>query len=116
MLDDTDAELSSTSSDDNARAKQERFDDVKKMLTDLVAVLQKEQKEEKAKKEMCESELEKKGDEKDKTSDSVDMLKANIESKENEVSTLKDEVTEIRRLIKESKKADELAAKLRQDA
>jgi hypothetical protein len=116
MLDDTDAELSSTSSDDNARTKQQRFDDVKKMLTDLIAVMQKEQKEEKAKKEMCEAELEKKGDEKDKTSDSVDMLKANIESKTNEVSTLAEEVKEIKRLIAESKKADELAAKLRQDA
>lgn len=116
MLDDTDAELSDTSSDDNARTKQQRFDDVKKMLTDLITVMQKEQKEEKAKKEMCESELEKKGDEKDQTSDAVDMLKANIESKTNEVSTLAEEVKEIKRLIAESKKADELAAKLRIDA
>jgi len=116
MLDDTDAELSSTSSDENARTKQERFDNVKKMLTNLIAVMQKEQKEEKAKKEMCEAELEKKGDEKDKTSDAVEMLKANIESKTNEVSTLADEVKEIKRLMAESKKADEMAAKLRKDA
>jgi len=116
MLDDTDAELSAVNADASASVKKERFDDVKKMLQDLIVVLQKEQKEEKAKKDMCESDLEQKGDEKDKTSDSVDMLTANVESKTTEVSTLTDEVTEINRLIAESKKADQLAAKLRKDA
>jgi hypothetical protein len=85
MLDDTDAELSSTSADDSESTKKGRFDNVKKMLTDLITVLQSEQKEEKAKKAMCEAELEKKGDEKDKTSDEVEMLKANIDSKTNDV-------------------------------
>lgn len=116
MLDDTDAELSSTSADDSESTKKGRFDNVKKMLTNLITVLQSEQKEEKAKKAMCEAELEKKGDEKDKTSDEVEMLKANIDSKTNDVSTLKEEVAEIERLMKESKTADELASKLRQDA
>jgi len=115
-LDDVDADLSSMTADDSASSKKERFDNVKKMLQDLIVVMQKEQKEEKAKKEMCESDLEEKGDEKDKTSDSVDMLTATIESKTNEVNTLQDEITDINRLIKESKAADELAAKLRKAA
>jgi len=116
MLDDTDAELSSMSSDETASSKQERFDAVKKTLQDLVGVLQAEQKEEKTKKDMCESEFQKKGDEKDETSDLVNMTTANIESKDNEVSTIVSEVKEIEGLIADSKKADELASKLRQTA
>jgi len=116
MLDDTDEELSSMGTDEDASSKAARFEAVKKTLTELISILQSEQKEEKAKKEMCEADLKKKEGEKVETSDSVDMTQANVESKTNEANTLASEVKEIRRLMADSKKADELASKLRQDA
>jgi len=96
-------------------AKADVFKKVKIVITDLIKVLQAEQSDEKAKKDMCEAELDRKGKEQVKTSDKVGLLTASMDSKQNEVNTLSAELAEIKRLMAQSKKDDETAGKLRKE-
>lgn len=94
-------------------AKKETFAKVKKIVADLVELLQNEQKTETQKRDYCESELKQKGDEKDDNEEKVQTLSTSIDKKTAEVSVSVQEIAELKAAIKDSKAMLEQAAGLR---
>mmetsp|Transcript_77277 Transcript_77277/g.202764 ORF Transcript_77277/g.202764 Transcript_77277/m.202764 type:complete len:744 (+) Transcript_77277:162-2393(+) len=86
------------------------------VITNLIAILDKQQTDEDSKQKYCTKELDTKADEKVSAEDDIKQLKADAESKASTIATLVDEVKEMEaEVVKMRKSLDEAAAIRKQE-
>jgi len=108
-----DGELATLSAHTDSKTRVDVFGKLKFMISQLIGVLQKEQKAEAEKKSYCGAEREKKLGEQTDHNDTVSSLNATIDEKTNLVQTLTSETDQINASIGESGNNFANAAKLR---
>jgi hypothetical protein len=96
-----------------AHMQKDTFNGVKDVVSKLISTHADTQKEEKEKKEYCQTEIESKEDEKEDTTNTLAAVKANIEKKSSEVEMLADEVKKLYASIDKIKTSLETATKVR---
>merc|ERR1719353_2830481 len=96
-----------------AHMQKDTFNGVKDVVSKLISSHADTQKEEKEKKEYCQTEIESKEDEKEDTTNTLAAVKANIEKKSSEVEMLADEVKKLYASIDKIKTSLETATKVR---
>lgn len=116
VLSEANESLNALSSKADAGAKRDIYNNVKKVIDQVVAELEKEQTEADQKKKYCESEQKAKTLEHEQLTDKHERLSATVTRKTDTVTGLESDVSDLNKMIAESKKKDEEAAKLRKDA
>jgi chromosome segregation ATPase len=98
-----------------ANGQKEDFTAAKKVVTDLIAVLEKQQQDEESKVKYCKAELASKESEKASVEDEISTITAKIEYQQATRSTLENEVEDLNKVVEEQKEELKKAKVIRED-